>query len=239
MGTKDEMVCEGGEEGFVGGIVKDSLLLRERVRWYTTMLGRKQSVKAVLRILREAGVKNIVTTTFFQGRTTRWGVGWCFEDERVQDSALRLKVDHQVAMGKRKAKKKNNQTGPTSGSTFTVPHEGGVSVVSGRLSEIVSGWKQKGFQIEQTADGSSEYTLNMTLPNSDKALGPRVQIQVLWQESKGDEGMVDTVAVTFERGEPETSAKSQFLVLAAQIKADIQRTNRRWRRLKQKQQQSN
>ena len=40
-------VTPGGEAAFIGAIVGDSLVLREQVRWYTAMLGKKQSLRKV------------------------------------------------------------------------------------------------------------------------------------------------------------------------------------------------
>eukprot|EP00903_Cladosiphon_okamuranus_P020233 g18570.t1 len=81
MATAGEVACPGGEVAFVRAIIRDSLRLRERVRWYTSMVGKKSNAKKLLRILREAGVKNTRTTEFFQGRTVRWGLAWSFTSE--------------------------------------------------------------------------------------------------------------------------------------------------------------
>ncbi|CAM9601929.1 unnamed protein product, partial [Discosporangium mesarthrocarpum] len=81
MATEGELSCRGGEVDFVRAIVEDSLILKERVRWYTTMVGRKASAKKILGILREAGVRNVRSTEFFQGRTVRWGIAWSFSSE--------------------------------------------------------------------------------------------------------------------------------------------------------------
>eukprot|EP00752_Nemacystus_decipiens_P014801 g13176.t2 len=81
MATAGEVACPGGEVAFVRAIIRDSLRLRERVRWYTSMVGKKSNAKRLLRVLREAGVKNTRTTEFFQGRTVRWGLAWSFTSE--------------------------------------------------------------------------------------------------------------------------------------------------------------
>ena len=46
-GTRAEMACDGGEEKFTMGIVDDSLRLKGRVHWYTTMFGKKATFRAV------------------------------------------------------------------------------------------------------------------------------------------------------------------------------------------------
>ncbi|KAH9311752.1 hypothetical protein KI387_026787, partial [Taxus chinensis] len=77
-GTMEEMVCPGGEQAFITRIIEDSVQLKERIRWYTTMVGRKVSLKSLIPILRKAGVTLVQTTEFVQGRTSRWGLAWSF-----------------------------------------------------------------------------------------------------------------------------------------------------------------
>ena len=71
-----EAATPGGELAFVAGIVRDSLVLRARVRWYTSLLGRRATLRPLLRTLRDAGVVNVRTTRFARGRTARWAVAW-------------------------------------------------------------------------------------------------------------------------------------------------------------------
>mgnify|MGYP002803873290 CR=1 FL=1 len=77
-GTESETVTSGGEVAFVGRMIDDSLKLGSRIKWYTTMLGKKSSLTSVMAKLKENGISNMVTTEFCQGRTTRWGVAWTF-----------------------------------------------------------------------------------------------------------------------------------------------------------------
>lgn len=80
-GTHDEMCCEGGEEAFVQRIYNDSLILRDRVHWYTSMCGKKDTMKRLRRLLELWRVPAVRTTQFMQGHTTRWGVAWSFAKE--------------------------------------------------------------------------------------------------------------------------------------------------------------
>lgn len=78
-GAPVEMVCEGGEVAFVGRIVDESLRLRGRVRWYTSMLGKVSSLEVLVDQLRGHGVDNFAVNEFVQGsKTRRWAVGWSF-----------------------------------------------------------------------------------------------------------------------------------------------------------------
>ncbi|KAI1133809.1 hypothetical protein F5Y05DRAFT_406993 [Hypoxylon sp. FL0543] len=89
-GAPIEMVCAGGEIGFVGRIIDESLILRERVQWYTSMLGKQSSLAALVDTLKGHGVTNYAVTAFVQGnKTRRWAIGWSFASRRPSLSASR------------------------------------------------------------------------------------------------------------------------------------------------------
>lgn len=76
--TKGELATSGGEFALVSQLVEESLVLRESVQWYTSLVGRKCNLKKIRDLLRSKGIRNVRTTTFYQGYTTRWAVGWSF-----------------------------------------------------------------------------------------------------------------------------------------------------------------
>ncbi|PHH71906.1 hypothetical protein CDD82_6277 [Ophiocordyceps australis] len=89
-GSLDEMVTEGGELGFVVRILQESLQLRERVQWYTCMLGFLSSVASLVNQLKEAGILNYAVTELVQGnKTRRWAVGWSFGPMRPAQHVAR------------------------------------------------------------------------------------------------------------------------------------------------------
>ncbi|CAH9114658.1 unnamed protein product [Cuscuta epithymum] len=77
-GTREEMVCFGGERAFITRMIDDSVQLRQSFRWYTSMIGRKANMKVLISKLWEAGVTVVKTTEFVQGQTCRWGLAWSF-----------------------------------------------------------------------------------------------------------------------------------------------------------------
>jgi 23S rRNA A1618 N6-methylase RlmF len=77
-GSTSEMVYPGGEVAFIGHMIADSLELRDRILVYTSMIGRKSSLRKVLALLRDSGVGNVASIEFCQGRTKRWGIAWSF-----------------------------------------------------------------------------------------------------------------------------------------------------------------
>ncbi len=68
-GTPAEMVCPGGELAFIRRMVADSVQLRGSFHWYTTMVGKKDTLKAIRMELHALGVTALRTTELAQ-------VGW-------------------------------------------------------------------------------------------------------------------------------------------------------------------
>lgn len=89
-GAPVEMVVEGGEVAFVGRLLQESLLYRDRVQWYTSMFGKLTSLHEFVKKLRQHGIDNYAVTEFVQGKKTkRWAVGWSFGPMRPSDKAAR------------------------------------------------------------------------------------------------------------------------------------------------------
>ncbi|KAI1437902.1 hypothetical protein GGR50DRAFT_685573 [Xylaria sp. CBS 124048] len=89
-GAPVEMICDGGEVGFVKRIINESLTLRDKVQWYTAMLGKQSSLEVLVDILKQHGITNFAVTTFIQGsKTRRWAIGWSFCTRRPSLSASR------------------------------------------------------------------------------------------------------------------------------------------------------
>ncbi|KAI6652196.1 Methyltransferase-like protein 16 [Oopsacas minuta] len=75
----EECVTEGGELKFVKKIIEESLLLRNRVTWFSSMLGKKCHVAILLKVLEAEKVPKITQTEFIQGKTRRWAIAWSFD----------------------------------------------------------------------------------------------------------------------------------------------------------------
>lgn len=89
-GSEIEMVTSGGEVAFVSRMIEESLVLQDRVQWYSSMLGKFSSVGTIVTILRDKGIDNYAVTEFVQGsKTRRWGVAWSFEDLRPEMNVAR------------------------------------------------------------------------------------------------------------------------------------------------------
>lgn len=60
------MVCPGGEAAFVTQMVQDSLQLQKRIHWFTTMVGKKATLKKLRAVLHGHSVTALRTTEFVQ-----------------------------------------------------------------------------------------------------------------------------------------------------------------------------
>lgn len=88
-GAAVEMITPGGEVAFIESLIKQSLVLKTQVLWYTSMFGKLSSVSVILQKLLDIGIHNWAVTEFVQGRgTRRWAVGWSFSDWRPRSVSL-------------------------------------------------------------------------------------------------------------------------------------------------------
>ncbi|EQC40043.1 hypothetical protein SDRG_02699 [Saprolegnia diclina VS20] len=103
-GSLNEMTTPGGEVAFIERLIDASRVLQTQVRWYTSLIGRKSSLRPLLAALRAAGIRNTRTTEFLQGRTTRWGLAWSFTNDGMDAADL---AAHKV-LGKRKERQRRD-----------------------------------------------------------------------------------------------------------------------------------
>ncbi|CAL1294726.1 unnamed protein product [Larinioides sclopetarius] len=75
---KDEIFSDGGEVSFVKQLLKDSLILKDRIRLYSSMFGKKKSFIEMLKELQCIEGISYTKTEFCQGNTIRWGIAWTF-----------------------------------------------------------------------------------------------------------------------------------------------------------------
>ncbi len=90
-----EMVTEGGEASFVRKMVEESVIYKDKVVWFTTLLGFKHHLKSIKALLESLSHQHAVTavkhTTFKQGRTCRWGIAWSFFEGLNEHEAVEVK----------------------------------------------------------------------------------------------------------------------------------------------------
>jgi 23S rRNA (adenine1618-N6)-methyltransferase len=89
-GSTNEMICPGGDVGFVLHILEESLKLKDSVQWYTAMLGKMSSLQQLVAKLKEHNITNFAVTSLQAGyKTKRWAIGWSFQDLRPRNDVAR------------------------------------------------------------------------------------------------------------------------------------------------------
>ncbi|KAJ5721398.1 uncharacterized protein N7483_009332 [Penicillium malachiteum] len=89
-GADVEMITPGGEAAFVIRMIDESLQLRAKIQWYTSMLGKLSSVTTLVEALMERDNHNYAVTEFVQGnKTKRWAIAWSWGDMRPSMTSAR------------------------------------------------------------------------------------------------------------------------------------------------------
>ncbi|XP_011646547.1 U6 small nuclear RNA (adenine-(43)-N(6))-methyltransferase [Pogonomyrmex barbatus] len=82
-GNDGELKTEGGEVAFVTRMIEESVEMQDRIKIYSTMIGKKADLASLRRLLRSRNITNITWTEFCQGYTTRWGLAWSFVPQNI------------------------------------------------------------------------------------------------------------------------------------------------------------
>jgi 23S rRNA A1618 N6-methylase RlmF len=82
--TKSELKYPGGEVAFVTRMFEESTQLKMKYRWFTSMLGKKASIKPLQTLMFQGSAKVVRIEEFIQGRQARWGIAWTFCEDIVQ-----------------------------------------------------------------------------------------------------------------------------------------------------------
>ncbi len=89
-GSANEMVVQGGEVAFISRIIEESLTLRKRVRWYTSMVGKLGTLIPLIERLMKEECTNWAVSELVQGaKTRRWVLAWSWRDWRPSQDVAR------------------------------------------------------------------------------------------------------------------------------------------------------
>ena len=222
--TASEVFTDGGEAGFIGRLAADSAKLRQRVRWYSSLVGRKASLHRALKAVKACGAIHVRTTEISQGVTSRWAIAWSF----CADAAPAMVPPSKPAV-----------------KAFVPPQGLGRDEIFARVRECLqthtaitleaSEERQedliaRGRHVLSAGDEEEEVGSARKQPRTEEVVAPTTDNgapppEFLFEVSlAGDEVRVELVATT--RG----AASSAFWRLAEELRNDVVRDTRKWRR---------
>lgn len=82
VATDSELATIGGEENFIKRLIDESILLKDKIIWFTSLVGRKVNLKNLKNYLKLLSPlpKFIETSEFKPGKTARWAIAWTFSE---------------------------------------------------------------------------------------------------------------------------------------------------------------
>lgn len=78
-----EIATHGGEVEFIKKLIKESEVLKDKIRIYTTLVGKKSDLLVLEDEVKKSSAKTFTVTEFCQGKTMRWGIAWSFLDVKL------------------------------------------------------------------------------------------------------------------------------------------------------------
>ena len=81
-GQNAELWCPGGEIGFIARMIEQSMNFAEQCLWFTCLVSKKDSLKPLSRLLKEAKVVEFKVVEMAQGQKTSRFIAWTYYPER-------------------------------------------------------------------------------------------------------------------------------------------------------------
>jgi 23S rRNA (adenine1618-N6)-methyltransferase len=79
-GQGAELVCEGGELGFIERMIKESVLYKNQCRWFTSLVSKASNLPKIERFIKDVGAKKIKIVEMSQGQKQSRFVAWSHID---------------------------------------------------------------------------------------------------------------------------------------------------------------
>eukprot|EP01138_Halocafeteria_seosinensis_P006161 gb/GECG01006300.1/.p1 GENE.gb/GECG01006300.1/~~gb/GECG01006300.1/.p1 ORF type:complete len:559 (+),score=55.58 gb/GECG01006300.1/:1-1677(+) len=228
-GSCSETTYPGGEDVFVNGLINDSANFKYSVFWFTTMVGKKATLDTLSAALRGQDAQTIRTTKFFQGRTLRWAIAWSYYPQ----SFFWPSTEDNCACPRKK---------PALSEKFCVCNCESVDAVINRHKEAISGLSGI-FVLSIYTESSSKVFSIWGIGAEKDSVASTSSLGQDWtcvSDSFSfciDVGLPTEVDVADTHFEIKIAcingsgfARKSFVKLRDKYKADMQRTNRSWRR---------
>ena len=77
-GKNNELWCKGGEITFIKNMIKESFEFKNNVRWFTTLVSKKENLPLIYKVLKSIKVTELKTIEMIQGQKTTRFIAWSF-----------------------------------------------------------------------------------------------------------------------------------------------------------------
>lgn len=81
-GQANELICEGGEAGFLARMIDESQLIAAQVFWFTSLVSRAANLPALQQQLDSLGARNVRIIPMAQGQKHSRLLAWTFLDKK-------------------------------------------------------------------------------------------------------------------------------------------------------------
>lgn len=85
-GKNRELWVEGGEEKFIGNMIRESIQFRNSCFWFSTLISKQASLKSVYAALKQAEAREVKTIPMGQGNKISRLVAWTFLTSEQQQA---------------------------------------------------------------------------------------------------------------------------------------------------------
>ena len=79
-GMANELWCKNGESAFIKKMIKQSVIYKDNVKWFTTLVSKKENLKDIQKQLVKLKVNDMKIIEMIQGNKQTRFVAWTFQD---------------------------------------------------------------------------------------------------------------------------------------------------------------
>ena len=85
-GMANELWCKNGESAFIKKMIKQSIIYKYNVLWFTTLVSKKENLKDIQKQLKKLNAFEVKIIEMTQGNKQTRFVAWTFLDEKEHDN---------------------------------------------------------------------------------------------------------------------------------------------------------
>lgn len=87
-GQHNELWCDGGEQRFVGQMIRESVDFAEQVVWFSSLVSKKDNLQPLKLLLQQCGSKEVRVLEMGQGQKQSRILAWTFQPEATRKKRL-------------------------------------------------------------------------------------------------------------------------------------------------------